>query len=256
MLTASTIVAMGGTKPLAPHNGDLRFALPLYTVSEAARYVRVPASTYQSWAKGYRRRQGNGRAIRYEPVITALPAGRGQPVIPFVGLAESFVLAAMRKAGVSLPHIRKALPPLQHAVGLEHALASRRLYTDGAAILYDYAQDGAIAPDAAEELAGLTRVVDGQRVFGEVVRDYLQRITYGDDGWATQLMLPYGERDLLRIRPDQAGGHPLFVRGHAPVTSVLSRWRAGDTMADLAADFEIPAEDVEDALRIMVGATP
>jgi len=33
--------------------------------------------------------------------------------------------------------------------------------------------------DAAKELAGLARVVDGQRVFTEVVRDYLRRITYG-----------------------------------------------------------------------------
>jgi len=42
--------------------------------------------------------------------------------------------------------------------------------------------------DAAKELAGLARVVDGQRVFTEVVRDYLRRITYVDDGFAEQLV--------------------------------------------------------------------
>ena len=41
-------------------------------------------------------------------------------------------------------------------VGLEHALATRRLYTDGAAILYEFA-DGPVDEDAALELAGLTR---------------------------------------------------------------------------------------------------
>jgi uncharacterized protein (DUF433 family) len=239
----------------AGKSGDeIRFAVPLYTVAEAARYVRVPQSTYGTWAKGYDRVLEGGRHTHGEPVITALPAGRGQPTIPFVGLAESLVLAAFRKAGVSLQHIRQAIPALAQQVGLEHALASERLYTDGAVILYDFAHEGRIEDDAAEELSGLTRVVDGQRVFAEVIRDYLRRITYADDGWAAQLVLPYGDRDLLRIRPDQAGGRPLFVRGRARLEDLVSRWRAGDRLAEIAADLEVPVDDLEDALRVVVGS--
>lgn len=235
-------------------NGDIRFTVPLYTVAEAARYVRVPESAYGTWAKGYDRvLDGGRRHVHGEPVITALPAGRGRLTIPFIGLAESMVLAAFRKAGVSLQHIRQTIPALKQQVGLDHALASERLYTDGAAILYDFARRTPLAEDAAEELAGLTRVVDGRRVFAEVVRDYLRRITYADDGWAAQLVLPSGDRELLRIRPDQAGGRPLFVRGRARLEDAVSRWRAGDRIAEIAADFEVPAEDLEDALRVAVG---
>lgn len=237
---------------------DLRFDVPLYTVAEAARYVRVPASTYGTWAKGYERdlpdRRGGRRHVSGQPVITALPAQPGHLAIPFIGLAESMVLAAFRRTGVPLQHIRRALPLLAEEVGVEHALASKRLYTDGAVILFDFAHVGSLEAQVAEELSGLTRVVDGQRVFAEVVRDYLRRITYADDGWAAQLVLPYGDRDLLRVRPDRAAGHPLFVRGGAPLDAVLSRWRAGDRMAALAADYEVPADDLEDAIRVAVGA--
>lgn len=234
---------------------DIRFTVPLYTVAEAARYVRVPASTYSTWAKGYERHPTQGRRlVRGEPVITAIPASRGHPTIPFVGLAESMVLAAFRRAGVSLQHIRQAVPELERKVGLDHALASERLYTDGAVVLYDFAHKDLVDVEAAEELAGLTRVVDGQRVFAEVVRDYLRRITYADDGFAAQLVLPYGERDLLRIRPDQAGGRPLFLRGRARLEDVVARWKAGDRIADIAEDFELPPDDLEDALRVAVGA--
>lgn len=237
---------------------DVRFDVPLYTIAEAARYVRVPASTYATWARGYDRempdRRGGRRRVHGDPVVTALEtAVRGRPVVPFVGLAESMVLAAFRTAGVSLQHIRQALPVLQRQVGVEHALASERLYTDGAVILYDFANAGVVDAEMAEELTGLTRVVDGQRVFAEIVRDYLRRITYGDDGWAAELVLPYGDRDILRVTPDRASGQPLFVRGGAPLGDVVSRWRAGERLADLATDFEIPAEDIEDALRIAVG---
>ena len=238
---------------------DVRFTVPLYTMSEAARYVRVPLTTYTSWARGYDRalpdRRGGLRRVHGEPVITALDPGvRGRPVVPFVGLAESMVLAAFRKAGVSLQHIRQTIPALERQVDVAHALASQRLYTDGAVILYDFAHAGGLDEEAAQELTGLTRVVDGQRVFAEVVRDYLRRIAYGDDGYATELVLPYGPRDILRVVPDRAAGRPLFIRGGAPLDQVVSRWRAGDRLADLAADFEVPPEDLEDALRVAVGA--
>ncbi len=237
------------------HPDDVRFSAPLYTIAQATRYVRVPESTYRAWAKGYRRAFDDGRrVVSGEPIITTLPAKRGFPVIPFVGLAESMVLAGFRKAGVSLQHIRQTIPVLEREVGVVYALASKRLYTDGAVILYDYAQAGAADPDAAEELSGLTRVVDGQRVFAEVVRDHLRRLTYADDGWANQLVLPYTDRDILQIRPDQAGGQPLFVRGRAPLDAVVSRWRAGDRLAKIARDFDVPVDDVEDAVRVALGA--
>lgn len=228
---------------------DLRFSVPLYTVTQAARYVRVPVSTFRAWAKGYAVNAGPGRRVTGEAVITALKAAPRQPSIPFIGLAEGMVLAAFRKAGVSLQHIRQAIPVLQARVGLDHALASERLYSDGATILYDFAHTGELEVDTAEDLAGLTRVVDGQRVFAEVVRNDLQRITYGNDGFAAALSLPYGERDVLRIRPDQAGGRPLFVHGRAPLDAVVARWRSGERMVDIAADFEIPQDDLEDAIR-------
>lgn len=238
---------------------DLRFRVPLYTLAEAARYVRVPESTYGTWARGYdwsaTDRSGQRRQTHGEPIITALPARPGHPRIPFVGLAESMVLAAFRRAGVSLQHIRQTIPVLERQIGINHALASRRLYTDGAVILYDFAREASVDDGAKQELAGLTRVLDGQRVFAEVVRDYLRRITYGDDGWAMELVLPYGERDLLRVRADRAGGRPVFIRGGAPLPAVVARWRAGDRIADLAADYEVPADDLEDALRAAVDVT-
>jgi hypothetical protein len=62
------------------------------------------------------------------------------PVIPFVGLAEGLVLTAMRRAGVPLQRIRPALARLDEELGLQHALASSRLYTDGAEVVVDSAR--------------------------------------------------------------------------------------------------------------------
>ena len=120
-----------------------RFTTPLYTVTEAARYLDVPASTLATWTHGYRMNAPGRREVVGAPILTALPkaAGRG-PGIPFVGLAEGLVLTAMRKSGVPLQRVRPALTRLERELGLAHALASQKLYTDGAEVLFDYSERG------------------------------------------------------------------------------------------------------------------
>lgn len=159
------------------------------------------------------------------------------------------VLAAFRQGGVSLQHIRKAVSILEHEIGIGHALASRRLYTDGAVILYDYA-------DAKDdlELAGLTEVVSRQRVFSPVVVEYLKRIEYGKDGWAQKLVSPATPRPIVVIDPSRGFGQPIFLHGASRVEDVIDRWRAGDPLGEVAEDFGVPQEDIEDVLRVSLPA--
>ena len=179
-----------------------------------------------------------------DPIVTSIPAKKGRPQIPFGGLAEGMMLAAMRRSGVSLQHIRIAVGVLERELGVAHALASRRLYTDGAKVLFDYAESA-----REEDLEHLTVVVSGQRVFVSVVQDYLKRITYGDDGWAARGVLPMTERSILVVDPKRSFGQPIFLRGAVRVEDVVDRWKAGEPLADVASDFGVPVEDVEDVLR-------
>lgn len=224
---------------------DSRFTMPLYTVAEAARFLGVPQSTLGTWAKGYVRRPEGRPAVHGVPVITSIPADRGWPTIPFGGLAEAMVLAAFRRSGVSLQHIRAAVDVLSREMGMEHALASHRLYSDGAVILFDYAYQ-----QGDDELAGLTEVVKQQRVFAPVVRAYLDRIEYARDGVAARVVSPTTERPIVIVDPARAFGQPIFIHGASRVEDVIDRWKAGDPLAEVAEDFGVPIEDVEDHLRV------
>lgn len=96
---------------------DLRFTKPLYTVGEAALFLGVPPSTMATWTTGYTRRRLGGGRTTAQPVITAFGREAKLPRIPFVGLAEAMVVAAFRRAGVSLQHIRRALEVLATSPG-------------------------------------------------------------------------------------------------------------------------------------------
>jgi uncharacterized protein (DUF433 family) len=223
---------------------DMRFTRPLYTMAEAARLVGMKPSTFAAWSKGYRRQFPGRRDVVKGPVITAIPADRpGEPMIPFGGLVEATVVQAFRRTQLPLQRIRRALEVLSAQGGLAHPLASRRLYTDGAQLLFDYAEDAADG-----QLRLLTVVSSGQRVFHEVISEYLHRIEF-DDEWASALIVPVTTSEVLRVRPEVADGDPLFVHGGAPLSAVRSRLQAGEPVASIAEDYGIPVDDVDEVVR-------
>lgn len=237
---------MGTAAPL----GDVRFDVALYTPRQAARYVDVPESTFKTWLLGYERTRPKGRPTVAPPILTSFPvASTRLPSIPFVGLVEGLVLAAVRRSGVPMQRIRPALEQLKKEIGVEHALASKRLYTDGAEVLFDIAEK---SRDADLDLVKMLVVVrNGQRVFTEVVRDYLQRIQYDrGDGFARLVRLPAYEHAEVVVDPGRSFGQPIFARGGARVGDVLDRFWTGESLDELTEEFGVPEPDLEDAVRV------
>ena len=138
---------------------------------------------------------------------------------------------------------------LAKEIGVEHALASERLYTDGAEVLFDYANK-----HGERELEDLTVVRTQQRQFSAVVKGYLKRIRYGGDGWADSVQLPtYANAEVI-VDPRVAFGLPLVVHGGARVEDLVDRFEAGDSFKAIAADFGVPPAEVEDVIRVATRA--
>lgn len=212
---------------------DPRVDRALFTLRETATYLGIPASTLHHWA----------RPKTDDSLITVLPAAGRMASVPFVGFAEAFVLSALRSAGVPMQRIRPAVERLANEVGVAHALASERVYTDGAELIFDYAS-------ASNDPALLTVVRTGQQHFSDVIRGYLSRIAYGSDGWAEQLQLPAYASARVIVDPRQAFGQPVVVHGGARVEDLVDRFQAGDRFGDIAADFGVPPAEVEDVIRV------
>lgn len=226
-----------------------RFETPLYGLGEAAGYLAVPPSTFAAWAYGYERRGAGTGVIAARPVITAVrPARRHEAAVPFIGLAEGYALAAFRQAGVPMQRIRPAIDALDRELGLKYALASRRLYTDGAEILYDYAQHTGQTPEG-ESARELVVVRNNQRVFAEIVEHYLRRVDFAADGYAQVIHLPQYRVADVTIDPDHAFGRSRFTRGGARLDDVIDLFVAGEPVDVVAAEFGLSRDEVEDAFR-------
>lgn len=211
---------------------DELFLVPLYRQFEASGLLGLPQSTFNHWASGYTTTSGN----RKPAFISVTRPGRGYTV-PFVGLGEAWVVRAFTRAGVPVSRIRPALEQLRSQIGIPHALASDRLQTDGAEILWDLRQK-----DQAFDDNRLVVVRHGQASFGEIVREHLKHVDYRD-GFIGRVRIPRAGTDWT-VDPRINFGQPTLTESGIRVDDILDRISAGEAIDDVATDFDLPVTTV------------
>ncbi|WP_441898986.1 DUF433 domain-containing protein [Microbacterium sp.] len=210
--------------------GDAAHTTPIYSLTEAAQIIRAPATSFARWAHGHNFRQRReGEWGWSEPILTGVKTGRGFTV-PFNALAEGYIVESFRRAGLPMARIRPAIEVLRNELGLENALLSEKLKTDGAEILIENGENELVV------------VRNHQGVFRDVVEQYLQSISYRD-GFVEFVHLPAYERTDVVVDPLRNSGQPTIARLGVRVEDVVSRVRAGEPMTEVAEDFGL--EDLE-----------
>ena len=223
---------------------DVRFTVPLYTLQEVAYYLRLAEGTLGHWVRGY---PGSS------PLVSIIPSpDRREAEIPFIGFAETIMLRELRHQ-TSMQKIRKGLAKMEARQGLRHALASKRLYTDGVELFYNWAEE-----EHDPEYRELAEVLSDNYVM-ELALGNLHLLDYDSEGWAERVIWPLTrtvtDRPIIELRPERAFGQPTSMHGGSRLRDVLNRFNAGDDPRDVAEDFGVPWEDMLDTLRAFT-ATP
>jgi uncharacterized protein (DUF433 family) len=216
-------------------------ALPAYSIAEAGHYLRMPTATLRSWVLGRFYPTDQGRRF-FRPVIE-LP-DRRRPQLSFVNLVEAHVLDAIRRDHeVALKHVRTALSFVgKQQPRSKHPLAEQDFVTDGVHLFIErYGQ-----------LINASR--DGQLAMRAVVEAYLERIERDAKGLPIRLF-PFTRRRTLDepravvIDPSVSFGRPVLVGTGIPTAVIAERYKAGDSMDDLATDYGRTRLEIEEAVR-------
>lgn len=213
--------------------------LPAYGLAEAAHYIRVPAATLRSWVLGrsYESREGKRQ---FAPLIRA--ADRHVPVLSFSNLLEAFVLRALRtEHGVPIKAVRSALRYAERELDVQRLLLNKQLCTTG----------GELFLDRYGQLVNLTR--SGQLAMKAVLEAHLKRVEWSEDDVAVRLY-PFvrGESAesprVIAIDPLIAFGRPVVARRGVSTQAIVDRIDAGESLADVADDYEVSESEVEEAI--------
>lgn len=210
-----------------------------YTFAEGARYLRLPAATLRSWVLGrqYPTAAGN---TRFPPLIR--PASKQPPLLSFWNLIEAHVLRSLRTDhGVSVKALRNALAFAERQLSIDRLLLREELCTDaGRVFLARYG-----------ELIELS--ASGQLAMRRVFEDHLKRVEWDSSKFPVRLY-PYlsaaapGEERPIAIDPRIAFGRPVVLRKGITTSAIVGRIDAGETVADVAADYELAPPEIEQAI--------
>jgi uncharacterized protein (DUF433 family) len=211
---------------------------PAYGLTEAARYVGLPAATLRSWVVGraYPRATDQGS---FQPLIR--PARPDPLQLSFYNLVEAHVLRSLRTAHeVSMPDLRKAVAYAEKELHIKRLLLSPELRTTA----------GELFLDRYGELVNLTR--SGQLAMREMLKRFLQRVEW--DRWSFPVRLyPFvgAAGDAARpiaIDPNVAFGRPVVQRVGVSTAAIADRIDAGETVQALADDYDLSPEEVQQAV--------
>lgn len=211
---------------------DERFELPLYGLSEAALYLRVPIKTLEYWAFGRK---------PASPVIQ--PASKQPRALSFMNLLECHMLASMRSLyDLRLPKIRRAVVHLNKVSSFKHPLIEEPLYTNRVDVLIKQ----------IDKLVNISR--DGQLVIPETVEAHLERVEY-DKAVGVLKFYPFvrersaGEPKLIVINPSLGFGKPVIAGTGISTAVIASRFNARESVPDLAKEYGLETEQIEEAIR-------
>ncbi|WP_406218353.1 DUF433 domain-containing protein [Streptomyces canus] len=203
-----------------------RFKDGLLTPAETASYLEIPPSTLTSWLRG--------RAAGAPLVHQVEPARRGQPSVPFIAVAEAHVLRSLRSLGLRMSEIREAAAAVRDAFDTPYGLVSKRIATDGVDIFMEHGW------------GDLRRARDGQVPIQEVVSDYLRYLTWepGEDFPSSLRLRQYPDAVPVVIDPRFGHGLPVVAANRVTVQAITDLWEAGETVEDIAYDFDMTPEQV------------
>ena len=219
--------------------------LPAYPAAEAAHYLRMPEETLRSWVTG-RLYPVGGRLKRSRPLIH-----RDDPkkqYLSFINLVEAHVLAAIRRRhGIKLPKVRTALDYVRRQFRVERPLIDQAFQTDGLDLFVE----------RYGELINASR--EGQHAMKEIMGVYLKRIERDAKGLPIKLYpftrdtqaeaQPASDPRVVVMSPTISFGRPVIAGTGIPVSSIYERYKAGDSVADLAQDFRLEIGAIEEAIR-------
>lgn len=219
---------------------------PAYTLTEAARYLQIPRRTVHNWVYGhtYPTRTGVQKPL---PLIQA--AAPDLHLLSFVNMLELHVLDAIRHVhGVDMRPVRRALDYLRKELRVAHPLVDEQMETDGKRLF----------------IRRLGQLIDaaswGQVSMSDLLDVRLARIERDPSGIAVKLYLftrrkpedlrvAANEPRAVEMDPSIAFGRPVIAGSRIPTIEIAERYKAGDSIQELVAEFGRPQSAIEEAIR-------
>jgi uncharacterized protein (DUF433 family) len=224
-------------------DGTTIIGVGLYSVPEAGRLAGVPSARIRRWLLGYDFKRAGDRR-RSSPVWKAqLPPLDGTLALGFLDLMEVRFVDAFLKAGLPLSRIRKAARLASELVGADHPFSTRKFRTDGKTIFAELQH-----PKGGDKtMLDLERRQFG--IYEFIVPSLMKGVEFDDVGQAARWYPDQAIAPAIVIDPERQFGQPIVERSGTQTSAIVDAFRAEGSVDSVARWFEIPPDEVKQALE-------
>ena len=208
-------------------------------VAEVARRAQISRPAVWRWQQRFAEAGVDG-LLRDRTRKPGKPATPDASFISFTNVVEAHVLAGLRRRyDLKLESIRAAVRYVHERLGVNHPLAHEQFKTDGVSLFVD--RFGHLINATKEGQIGMRQVLDA----------YLERIDYANDGRAIRFfpLLREAAPRVIVVDPRRSFGRPIIAGTSVPVVAIRGRFDAGDDVEQLARDYDVRSDQIQEALR-------
>jgi uncharacterized protein (DUF433 family) len=223
---------------------------PVYSIPEAAGYLKIPINTLYAWAIGRPKRMGG----IYEPVLQFVDPNSKR--LSFYDLVEAHLLRAAVDKDIPILRIKRGLKYLreQHPNNLRPLLRYDFL-TEGKYLLVG----GMLGPKAKDREALINASESGQLVMTPVIERELKPLLDRFDDYFKLVgrdkkkipitLFPKDGGKVISITSGIYSGRPVIEGTRIPTSVIAQRYAAGEDIPEIARDYRISKEKIEAAVK-------
>jgi uncharacterized protein (DUF433 family) len=222
------------------YRGSEPRGIPLYSITDAAWNLAIPVATLRSWVIGRPYQKQDGPAY-FEPLIKTPEESERR--LSFSNLVEAHVLRALRTHHeVPIKHVRAALTFAESELGIERLLLRQDLLTHA----------GDVFLERYGKLVNLSK--SGQLAVRRVLEEHLRRVEWTAGDPIPSRLFPFSHAPVLDtgkvilIDPRVAFGKPTIAGKGVTTAALVRRFNAGESLTDLARDYDLSERQVEAAI--------
>lgn len=231
---------------LDTNNFDPR-EIPIYSIPQAAQYLRLPKDRLRSWVKGWFSETKAEKRF-FEPLIKLyhnsfeLRPQSKTTLLSFTNLVEAHVLIAIVKAArFDQKQLTTELDYINRHLSTPQLYAGREFQIKGIDLLFERLGQQLAASDREQEAR-------------QILKTYFDRIVRDEAGLPIKLF-PFtklsgsDEPKTVMIDPRISFGRPVLAGTGIPTAMLAERYKAGDSIDELAEDYNCDRLQIEEGIR-------
>ena len=213
------------------------FATGAYTLPDAAHLLNLPLARLRWWVRGALLTSEDATQTRRFPVGPLESSGEGRDRhFGFLTLIELFTIAQLRSHGVRMSTLRAARTELSVRYETPFPFALRGLLTDGSSLIKE------LGEEALLEIG-----TGGQTAFESLLRPFCHSLDFDTATQLANRFFPAGRKSFIIVDPKHSFGRAVIVGTNITTESIASLIRGGEQVEDVAIDFRLEPEQVQEA---------